>query len=33
MPVVGSTRVMPTFNDGGPSLVDCLDIMLGEDDS
>ncbi len=33
MPVVGSTGVMPTFKDGGTSLVVCLDIMLGEDDS
>ncbi len=33
MPVVGSTGVTPTFEDGGPSLVDCLDIILGEDDS
>ncbi len=33
MPVVGSTRVMPTFKDGGQGLVDCLDIILGEDDS
>ncbi len=34
MPVVGSTRVTPTFEDGGTSLVNCLDIMLlGEDDS
>ncbi len=33
MPVIGSTGVMPTFEDGGPGLVDCLDIILGEDDS
>jgi hypothetical protein len=33
MPVVGSTGVTPTFKDGGLSLVDCLDVMLGEDDS
>jgi hypothetical protein len=33
MPVLGSTRVMPTFEDGGASLVVCLDIMLDEDDS
>jgi hypothetical protein len=33
MPVVGSTRVMPTFKDGGASLVIGLDIMLGEDNS
>jgi hypothetical protein len=33
IPVVGSTRVTPTFEDGGASLVICLDIMLGEDDS
>jgi hypothetical protein len=33
MPVVGSTRVTPTFEDGGASLVIGLDIMLGEDDS
>ncbi len=32
MPVVGSTGVTPTFKDDGPRLVDCLDIMLGEDD-
>jgi hypothetical protein len=32
MPVVGSTGVTPTFKDGGPSLVDCLDVILGEDD-
>ncbi len=30
MPVVGSTGVMPTFKDGGASLVEGLDIMLGE---
>ncbi len=33
MPVVGSTGVMPTFKDGSPSLVDFLDVILGEDDS
>ncbi len=33
MPVVGSTRVMPTFEDGGTSLVVGLDIMIGKDDS
>jgi hypothetical protein len=33
MPVVGSTGVTPTFEDGGPGLVDYLDIILGEDDS
>jgi hypothetical protein len=33
MPVVGSTGVTPTFEDGGTSLVVGLDIMLGEDDS
>ncbi len=33
MPVVGSTRVTPTFEDGGASLVVGLDVMLGEDDS
>jgi hypothetical protein len=33
MPVVGSTGVAPTFKDSGPSLVDCLDVILGEDDS
>ncbi len=33
MPVISSTRVMPTFKDGGASLVVCLDVMLGEDDS
>ncbi len=32
MPVPGSTGVTPTFEDGGSSLVDCLDVMLGEDD-
>ncbi len=32
MPVVGSTGVTPTFEDGGPGLVDCLDVSLGEDD-
>jgi hypothetical protein len=32
MLVPGSTRVMPTFKDGGSGLVDCLDVMLGEDD-
>ncbi len=31
MPVLGSTGVMPTFKDGGPIVVDCLDVMLGED--
>ncbi len=33
MPVVGSTGVTPTFEDGGTSLVVGLDIMLGEGDS
>ncbi len=33
MPVVGSTRVTPTFEDGGASLVVGLGIILGEDDS
>jgi hypothetical protein len=33
MPVVGSTGVTPTFEDGGAGLVICLDVMLGEDDS
>ncbi len=33
MQVVGSTGVAPTFEDGGPSLVDCLAIILGDDDS
>ncbi len=33
MPVLGSTGVMPTLEDGGTSLVVGLDIMLGEDDS
>ncbi len=33
MPVVGSTRVTPPFKDGGPGLVACLDIILGEDGS
>ncbi len=33
MPVVGSTGVTPTFEDGGASLVVGLDVMLGEDDS
>ncbi len=32
MPVPGSTGVTPTFKDGGSGLVDCLDVMLGEDD-
>ncbi len=32
MPVPGSTGVTPTFKDGGSSLVDCLDVMFGEDD-
>ncbi len=32
MLVPGSTGVTPTFKDGGSSLVDCLDVMLGEDD-
>jgi hypothetical protein len=33
IPVVGSTGVTPTFEDGGASLDVGLDIMLGEDDS
>jgi hypothetical protein len=33
MPVVGSNGIMPTFENGGASLVVGLDIMLGEDDS
>ncbi len=33
MPVIGSTGVTPTFEDGGASLVVSLDIMLGEDNS
>ncbi len=33
MPVVSSTGVTPTFEDGGASLDIGLDIMLGEDDS
>ncbi len=33
MPVVGSTRAMPTFKDGGASLVISFDVMLGQDDS
>jgi hypothetical protein len=33
IPVVGSTRAMPTFEDSGASLVVGLDVMLGEDDS
>ncbi len=33
MPVVGSTGFMPTFKDGGPGLVDCLDVILGEENS
>jgi hypothetical protein len=33
MPVVGTTGVMPAFEDGGASLVVSLDFMLGEDDS
>ncbi len=32
VPVVGFTRFTPTFEDGGASLVDCLEVMLGEDD-
>jgi hypothetical protein len=32
MPVVGSTGVMLTFEDGGSGFVGCLDIMLVEDD-
>jgi hypothetical protein len=32
MPVLGSTGVTLTFKDVGSSLVDCLDVMLGEDD-
>jgi hypothetical protein len=32
MQVIGSTRVTPAFKDGGTSLVDCLDVMFGEDD-
>ncbi len=32
MPVVGSTGVTPTFKDGGSGLVDCLDVILGDDD-
>jgi hypothetical protein len=31
MTVVGSTGVTPTFTDGGPGLVNCLDNILGED--
>jgi hypothetical protein len=33
MPVIGSTGVTPTFEDVSTSLVVCLDIMLGEDES
>ncbi len=33
MPVVGSTGVTPTFEDGGASLVVGLEVMLGEDGS
>ncbi len=33
IPGIGSTRVTPTFTDGGASLVVGLDLMLGEDDS
>jgi hypothetical protein len=33
MLVVGSTGVMPTFEDGGASLGVGLDVMLGKDDS
>ncbi len=33
LPVVGSTRVTPTFKDSGASLVIGFDVMLGEDDS
>ncbi len=32
MPAPGSTGVTPTYKDCGSSLVDCLDVMLGEDD-
>ncbi len=32
MPIVGSTRVMPTLEDGGACLIVGLDIMLGEGD-
>jgi hypothetical protein len=31
MPVLGSTGVTPTFKVGGSGLVDCFDVMLGED--
>jgi hypothetical protein len=33
MPVVGPTGVMPTFKNGGASLVVGLDVVLGEGDS
>ncbi len=33
MPVAGPTRVMPTFKDGGASLVVGLDVVLGEGDN
>ncbi len=33
MPVIGSTKVVPTFKDGGARLVVGLDVVLGEDDS
>ncbi len=33
MPIVGSSRVLPTLKDGGACLVVGLDIVLGEGDS
>ncbi len=33
MPIIGSSRVMPTFKDGGACLVVGLDIVLGKGDS
>ncbi len=32
MPIVGPTRVLPTFKDGGACLILSLDVVLGEDD-
>ncbi len=33
MPIVGPTRVLPTFEDGGACLILGLDVVLGEGDS
>jgi hypothetical protein len=32
MPIVGPTGVLPTFKDGGASLILSLDVVLGEGD-